>query len=259
MARERRGEEEGSRILVGRNPVREALERQDADLEKIYLPRGASGRPVDEIRRSAVRAGVTVQFVPAQRLDALAKGANHQGVVAVCAPAPYLEVEALLTAAAPSLDDVRARKPLLVLLDGMEDPHNFGAILRSAVAAGAAGIIVPNRSMAPLSAVAVKASAGTALRVPIARVTNVAETILQLKERGYWVAGATGDGELSVWDMDWDRPVVLVIGSEGKGLRPRVAESCDFRVSIPIRGDVESLNASVAAGILLFAAAKVRP
>ena len=139
-----------------------------------------------------------------------------------------------------------------------------GAILRSALAAGAGGVVVPERGQAPLSAVAVKASAGAALRIPVARTTNLAEALHAMKERGYWVAGLAGDGAgaaevQSVWDYDWDRPTVIVVGNEGRGLRPVVRSACDVLVEIPLRGPVESLNASVAAGVALFAAARMRP
>lgn len=247
-----------SGLIVGRNPVREALHRDEGQIEKVLLQTGAGGIPLQEIRRLAAAKGIPVQYVPAARLASLSGGLNHQGVAAVAAPVAYADVYALLEAVAPDLDTVRARKPILVLLDQLEDPYNFGAILRSAVAAGAAGVIVPLHHMAPLNTAAVKASAGMALRIPVARVPNLVTMIEELKERGYWVVGADGKGETSVWEMDWHRPVALVIGREEKGLRPRVAEACDYRVSIPMPGPAESLNASVAAGILLFAAARVR-
>lgn len=245
-------------VLVGRNPVREALERGERSIEKVLLARGSGGRAVEAIRRAAKAAGVPVQVVPPQRLARLAPGLAHQGVVALAAAVAYADLEAMLHAIAPDPDEVRARRPVLVALDEIEDPHNFGAILRSAVAAGAAGVIVPERRMAPLSAAAVKASAGTADRIPVARAPNLAEALLQLKERGYWVAGLDGGGEETVWTLDWDRPVAIVVGSEGRGLRPRVRDLCDHLVSIPLRGPAESLNASVAAGIALFAAVRER-
>ncbi len=246
--------------IAGRNPVREALESRQVGrrIEKVFIQQGAGGEPIAAIRRAAEAAGVPVQYVPAGRIQQEARGANHQGVVARAAPVAYRELEEMLAAVAPTWDDVQARKPLVVCLDRITDPHNFGAILRSAVAAGADGVIVPTRHMAPVSAVTVKASAGTARRIPIARTEDLQESLVQLKERGYWVAGADGDGDTSVWQMDYDRPLALVIGSEGKGLRRAIAEACDVRVAIPLRGPAESLNASVAAGILLFAAARVR-
>ncbi len=251
-------------VLAGRNPVREALERADGRIEKVMLQKGVHGSAIDAIRRFAREAGVPVQMVPQPKIDGLAPHATHQGVVAVVAPVAYADLDALLTEIAPDLDTVRERKPVLVVLDGIEDPRNFGAILRSAVAAGADAAVVPDRRMAPLSAVAVKASAGTALQIPIARTGRLADALHQLKERGYWVVGldsgdASGTVErTTVWDYDWDRPVAVVIGSEGSGLHHSVEAACDVLVSIPMRGPAESLNASVAAGIALFAAVRGR-
>lgn len=252
-------------IVVGRNPVREALEHRDRRLEKVMLQRGLEGGWIAEIRSAAKEAGVPVQVVPSQRLGRLASGATHQGVAAVLAPVAYRDVDEMLAEIAPGIEAVRAQKPVLVLLDGIEDPRNFGAILRSVAAAGVQGVIVPDRGMAPMSAVTVKASAGTALRIPIARVNRLSDTIQALKERGYWVAGLAGDEPMlgdpdheSLWDYDWDRPVAVVIGSEGEGLQSSVRSACDVLVSIPMRGDVESLNASVAAGVALFAAVRGR-
>lgn len=246
-------------VIVGRNPVREALDREAGRIEKVLIQKGSGGPPVDAIRRQASQAGVPVQYVPAPKLNKLAAGLNHQGVAALASPVTYEDVDAMLRRIAPDHEAVRERKPMLLLLDQIEDPYNLGAILRSAAAAGADGVIVPKQHMAPVNAAALKASAGTAGRVPIARVGNLAEAILQLKERGYWIAGAAGEGETTLWEMDWDRPIALVMGSEGQGLRRRVADVCDYRVSIPMRGPVESLNVSVATGILLFEAAKGRP
>lgn len=245
-------------LVVGRNPVREALQERAGEIEKVMIQQGSGGAAIGAIRSAAEAAGVPVQYVPQQRLAHLTSGLNHQGVVAVAAPVRYYEVHEMLAGIAPDLDAVRRKKPLLLLLDRVEDPYNFGAVLRTAVAAGVDGVVVPDRHMAPLNAAALKASAGTATRIPVARVGNLADVIHQLKERGYWVAGAATEGDTSVWTMDWDRPVALVMGSEGSGLRRRVAEACDYLVSIPMRGPAESLNVSVAAGILLFAAGRVR-
>ncbi len=252
-------------VLVGRNPVREALERGDARVEKVVLQRGVHGTGIDAIRQAARMAGVPVQSAPAQRIEFLAPRQTHQGVVAIVAPVAYVDFDEMLAGIAENLDAVRETKPVVVALDEIEDPHNFGAVLRSTVAAGGAGVVVPERRMAPLSTTAVKASAGTALRIPIARVSSLAAALEQAKERGYWVVGldggvpSKGDPErFTVWDYDWDRPVVLVVGNEGRGLRPGVRTACDALVEIPMRGAAESLNASVAAGIALFAAARGR-
>ena len=250
-------------VIAGRNPVREALERGDGRIEKVLLQRGVHGSVIDAIRQAAKAIGVPVQMVPQPKIDRVAPKANHQGVVAMAAPIAYVDLDEMLARIAPSLDEVKAIKPVLVVLDGVEDPHNFGAILRSAVASGASGVLIPTTHMAPLSAVAVKASAGAALQIPIARTSNLPEALHQLKERGYWVAGLdAGDGpgpeQQTVWAYDWDRPVAIVVGSEGRGMHHSVRSACDVRLEIPIRGDVESLNASVAAGIALFAAVRER-
>lgn len=241
--------------IVGRHPVREALEDRDLEIEKVWLRQGMRGPVVNDIRRLAKDRGVPVQFVPEARLNSLARGANHQGVAAQAAPIVYQELHDMMASIAQTTDDVRRTKPLVLMLDGIQDPYNYGAILRSAAAVGAAGVIVPRHGAAPISAVTIKASAGTAGRVPISRVTNIADAIYQLKERGYWVVGASGGADTSMWEMDWDRPLVLVIGAEGRGLGKRVASECDYLVRIPMSGEAESLNASVAAGILMFVAA----
>lgn len=245
-------------LLVGRNPVREALQEGGARIEKVMLQKGGERRVMDAIRGAASLAGVPVQYVPRARLQHIAGELNHQGVIAIIAPIAYLDVDDMLSSIAPNLDSVREKKPVLLVLDRIEDPHNLGAMLRTAVAAGVAGVIVPKQNMAPLNAAALKASAGLAVRIPIARVDKIAQLLMQLKERGYWVAGAAGEGDSSVWDMDWDRPMALVMGSEGKGLHPRVIEACDYSVMIPMPGPAESLNVSVAAGVLLFAAIRNR-
>jgi 23S rRNA (guanosine2251-2'-O)-methyltransferase len=185
-------------------------------------------------------------------------------VVALAAAVGYVDLDEMLSQIAPDLDSVKARRPLIVALDEIEDPHNLGAILRSAVAAGAAGAIVPERHSAPLGATAMKASAGTASQIPVARVTNLADALLAMKERGYWVVGLEGDApaggpqRTTVWEWDWARASVIVVGNEGRGLRPRVLQACDALAAIPMPGSAESLNASVAAGIALLYAARLR-
>ncbi len=243
-------------LLVGRNPVREALERGDARLEKVMLQKGLHG--LDGLRKLAQEQGVPVQFVPQQKIEQVARGLTHQGVVAPMAAVAYADVDEMLAGIAPTYAAVQSAKPVLVLLDGISDPHNLGAILRSAVASGAAGAVVPAQGSAPLGAVALKASAGTALRLPVARVNDLAALCEALKERGYWIVGAAGEGETVYTDYDWNRAVALVIGSEGDGLSAKMRRACDELIHIPMRGPAESLNASVAAGILLFEAARVR-
>lgn len=244
--------------VIGRRPVLEALQRDDLGIEKVMLQQGVGGEQIGKIRALAQERGAPVQYVPKARLRHESDGAAHQGVVAITAPFRYREVDDMLSEIAPSWADVKARKPLLLAIDRVTDPRNFGAILRSAVAAGTDGVIVPTREMAPLNAAAIKASAGTAPRIPVARTDDLPRVLTQVKERGYWVVGADGTAETTLWDADWDRPIVVVMGSEGEGLAPDVAEACDDLVSIPMRGPAESLNVSVAAGLLLFAAARPR-
>ncbi|MFB6278566.1 MAG: 23S rRNA (guanosine(2251)-2'-O)-methyltransferase RlmB [Salinibacter sp.] len=244
--------------LIGRQPVLEALERGELGIQKVMLEQGASGARIGEIRSLAEERGAPVQYVPAARLRHEADGATHQGVVAITAPIRYREVDEMLSDIAPTWDAVQTTRPRLLVVDRVTDPRNFGAMLRSAVGAGTDGVIVPTREMAPLNAAAIKASAGTAPRIPIARSDDLPRVLTQLKERGYFVYGAEGTAETSHWAADWERPVAVVLGSEGEGLAPDVAEACDQLVSIPLQGPVESLNVSVAAGLLLFAAARPR-
>lgn len=244
--------------IVGRNPVREALDREAGRIEKVMVRRGAGGEAISAIRKAADAGGVPVQYVPEARLEHEAPNVNHQGVVAVATPVRYRVVDEMLAEIAPTWDDVQARKPLLLVIDRVTDPRNFGAILRSAVAAGVDGVMVPNHHMAPLNAAAIKASAGTATRIPIARVSDLSTLLMQLKERGYWVIGGEGSADTPLWDVDWDRPIALVIGSEGEGLHADVAAQCDERAAIPMQGPAESLNVSVAAGIFLFTATRAR-
>lgn len=247
-----------SLLLFGRTPVREAIERRDARLEKLYLPRESTPALAD-LHRLARALGVPVQFVPPQKLDTLARGGHHQGAIAVLSAVVYQPLDSLLDGIAADYDALLAARPLVVALDGVEDPHNVGAILRSAVAAGVAAAIVPTHGTAPIGAVALKASAGTALHLPVARAGPFAQALEGLKERGYQIVGAAGgEGATAHTDFDWTQPVVLVIGSEGRGLSPAVRRACDALVGIAMPGPVESLNASVAAGVLLFEAVRQR-
>ena len=244
--------------ILGRQPVIEALERDPASIDKVMMRNALSGPEADTIRALAEEASVPVQYVPYNRLDHEAQGAAHQGVLAWGAPVSYLTVNALMQEVAPTWDDVQTRKPIVLAIDHVTDPRNFGAMLRCAVAAGVDGVIVPNSGMAPLTGPAIKASAGTALRISLARCSNLAETLTALKERSYWVVGAQEPESTSMWDTDWDRPIVLVMGSEGSGLSSEVAAACDAFAHIPMRGPAESLNVSVATGILLTEAIKPR-
>lgn len=240
-----------SRYIAGRNPAREQLETDAGRIEKVLLQKGGSGA-LKQMEHLGRREGIPIQFVPKSRLDQLVPGVNHQGVVLAVAPIQYLEVDVLLSRIAPDREAVREEKPVIVILDHIQDPHNLGAIVRSCAATGVKGLIIPERGAAPVTAASVKTSAGTMSQVMVARAGNLQQLIEQLKERGYWVAGADGGGETTMTSMDWDRPLALVIGSEEKGMSRTVAAACDYRVSIPMERGVESLNASVAAALLLF-------
>ena len=205
--------------LIGRRPVLEALNRGDLGIQKVMLEQEAGGARIGEIRALAEERGAPLQYVPAARLRHEANGAAHQGVVAITAPIRYREVDEMLSEIAPTWDAVQTKQPRVLVVDRVTDPRNFGAMLRSAVGAGTDGVIVPSREMAPLNAAALKASAGTAPRIPIARSDDLAQVLTQLKERGYFVYGAEGTAEMSLWNAEWDRPVAVVMGSEGRAWR----------------------------------------
>jgi len=244
--------------LSGRNAVREALLGDVSRFNKLLLSKSVSEPFSREVRAAAGKGDLPVQTVPPQKLDRLLPGVNHQGVALSMSPVSYRSVHDLLTGIAPTLGEVRSRKPMLLILDQIQDPHNLGAIIRTAVAVGAAGLILPNRNAASVNAAAMKTSAGTAHRIPIARAGSLSAVIQELKERGYWIVGSDTHSDTTIWETDWDRPLAIVVGSEEKGMRKGIAGQCDFIVSIPLYGDVESLNASVAAGIVLAAAARSR-
>jgi len=242
----------GEELLAGKHPVLEAL-RSGRPLNKIWVASQAQRQTVQPILEAARERGVVVQVTDRRALDRLAPGVPHQGIVAQTAAAPYTELEELLERAARS-----GRPPLLVLLDEVEDPHNLGSVLRTAECAGAGGVIVPKRRSAGLTAAVAKASAGAVEYIPVARVTNLAQTIGLLQSRGFWVAGADASAPQDVFDADLTGPLAIVIGSEGKGLSRLVREKCDFLVSVPMFGRIGSLNASVAAAVILYEAVRQR-
>ncbi len=237
--------------IFGRNPVLEAL-KAGTTINKLIVAKGEQKGSIQEILRLAKEQRVQVQLVERNKLDKMFAGQNHQGVAAQIATADYVDWQDMLQAAKDKGEDV-----LLVILDELEDPHNLGAILRSVDAVGAHGVIIPKRRAVPLTDGVAKASAGAVEHVPVARVANIAQTIDELKKRGVWVAGASMDGR-EMYGQDLKGPLALVIGSEGKGISRLVSEKCDFLVSIPMRGKINSLNASVAAGLLLYEAYRQR-
>jgi len=231
-------------ILYGINAVLESLKADAGRIERIFLQRGQKNPRLQEIIDLGRRHHIPLSFEDRLWLDRKAGGERHQGVVCHVAEAKTLAPEEILEQA--------ASPGLVLILDGIEDPHNLGAILRSAEVAGADGVFIPHRGSAGLSAAAVKASAGAASHVKVTRVPNTAQLIELLKENGYWVAGLEAGSGRQLWEADFTVPVALVFGSEGGGLHRLVRERCDFLVSIPVRGKVSSHNVSVAAGITLY-------
>ncbi len=236
-------------LLVGRNPIREAL-KNDRPMEKLLVMKGDLSSAAREIVRLARDKGVVVQEVEKNRLDSVYP--NHQGLLAYVSSAEYSSVDDIFENA-----ESRGEAPFIILLDGITDPHNLGAIIRSAECAGAHGVIIPERRSAGLNPACVKAAAGAAEYMKVARVSNLSRTIDELRQRGVWIYGADMDGE-NVYEADLSGPLGIVIGAEGDGITRLVLEKCDKIVSIPMRGHINSLNASVAAGIILFQASLKR-
>lgn len=238
--------EASSETIEGKNPVKEAL-AAGKPIDKIFISESAKRASFGQILALARQAGVPVQFAAREKVAQMAKTGAHQGVVAVCAETRYATLKELL-------DRARSKDepPFLVLLDGVTDPHNLGAIIRSANAAGAHGVIIPKNRSAGVNALAAKTSAGAVSYTPVARVTNLCAAIEELKRAGLWVTGADMEGESLLYDAPLSGPMALVVGSEGKGLSRLVKQQCDFLVRIPMLGEIESLNASVAAGVLLY-------
>ena len=231
--------------IFGRNTVMEAL-KSNRTINKIWLAKGEQKGSVREIVALAKEKRITVQIVERSKLDKMFPHENHQGVAASVASADYVAWQDIVDAARQKGED-----PLLVILDELEDPHNLGAILRSVDAVGAHGVIIPKRRAVPLTDGVAKASAGAIEHVPVARVSNLVQVMEELKKQGIWIAGADLHGEY-MHKQDLTGPLAIVVGSEGKGLGKLVRESCDYVVSIPMQGKINSLNASVATGVLLY-------
>lgn len=238
-------------MLAGRNAVMEAL-KGSSRINRLMVADGSSEGSIRELIAVAKEKGVPVQFLERSKLDSMAKGIRHQGVLAQVSPVEYVELEDILSKAREKQED-----PFIILLDELEDPHNLGAILRSADAAGAHGVLIPKRRSCPLSATVAKTSVGAVEHVPVARIGNIVQTIKALKEEGLWVAGADMDGK-NYYEADLTGPLLLVVGSEGQGIGRLVKEQCDFIVRIPMLGAINSLNASVAGSVLMFEVTKQR-
>ena len=239
-------------VLVGRNAVTEAL-KSGRGINKLWIASGDREGSVSEIAALAKERGIVVQYVERAKIEALAGGHRHQGVLAYVAPVPYAELDDILKAA-----EEKGEAPFLVLLDELEDPHNLGALLRTADATGVHGILIPKRRSVSLNATVAKTSAGAVEYVPVARIGNIAQTLKKLKEKGFWVAGADMDGEKAYYEADLTGPLVLVVGSEGRGMSRLTKEACDFIVSMPMVGRINSLNASVAGSILMYESMRQR-
>lgn len=233
-------------LLEGRNAVIEAL-RSERQISMVVVASGNTGGSMRELMELVHDRGIPIKVVDKRELEHLAKTRKSQGVIAFVEPFKYVEVEEILARAKQKNEE-----PLVVILDGVEDPQNLGAILRTCDAAGAHGVIIPAQRAASLSTAVAKASAGAIEFVPVARVTNLVREILGLKERGLWIAAADMDGERSLYDSDLTGPLALVIGGEGKGIARLTKEKCDFLVKIPMKGRISSLNAGVATGVMLY-------
>ena len=243
---------EADGIIEGRNAVIEAL-RAGTPIDKIFLARGETDAALAHIAAAARDRGVVVVECDRRKLDFMSRTHAHQGVIAQAAVREYASVDDILNAAREKVEP-----PLVVVCDELSDPHNLGAVIRTAECAGAHGVIIPKRRSAGLTAVVAKTSAGAVSYLPVARVPNLPALLKELKEAGLWVFGTAADGDTALYDADLKGPAAIVIGSEGSGMGRLVAENCDFKVSIPMRGKLDSLNASAAAAILLYEAVRQR-
>jgi 23S rRNA (guanosine2251-2'-O)-methyltransferase len=238
--------------IEGRNPVMEAL-KAGREIDKILIAKGTKEGSINKIIGIAKERQITIQYVERQKLNELSETQAHQGVVAMAAAHSYCELEDVL-------DNIKLKKrtPFLLILDEIMDPHNLGSIMRTADAVGVDGIIIPKRRSVGLTAVVAKTSSGAIEYVPVVKVSNIAQTVDKLKEAGLWIMGADMNGESDFFDTDLKGAVALVLGSEGKGISRLIKEKCDFLIKIPMSGHVESLNASVAAALLMYEVFKQR-
>lgn len=239
-------------IIEGRNAVIEAL-RAGTAVDKVYIAKGETDATLGHIASTARGKGIVVVEADRRKLDAMSVTHSHQGVIAVAAVREYASVSDILQSARD-----KGEAPLVVVCDELSDPHNLGAVIRTAEAAGAHGVIIPKRRSAGLTAIVAKTSAGAVSYLPVARVANLTALLKELKEEGLWVFGTAADGSTSLYQADLKGSAAIVIGSEGNGMSRLVREQCDFLVSIPMRGQVNSLNASAAAAVVLYEAVRQR-
>ena len=250
--RRRPVEAEADGLIEGRNAVIEAL-RAGTAIDKIYIAKGETDAALGHIASTARGKGVVVVEADRRKLDGMSRTKSHQGVIAIAAVREYASVDDILNAARE-----KNEPPLIVVCDELSDPHNLGAVIRTAEAAGAHGVIIPKRRSAGLTAIVAKTSAGAVSYLPVARVPNLTALLKELKNEGLWIFGTAADGTTSLYDADLKGPAAIVIGSEGDGMSRLVREQCDFLVSIPMRGQVNSLNASAAAAVVLYEAVRKR-
>ena len=243
---------EADGVIEGRNAVIEAL-RAGENIDKIFILKGETDKTLGHIASKARAAGIVVVDADRRKLDYMSRTHAHQGVIALAAVREYVSVESILQAA-----EAKGEKPLLVICDEISDHHNLGAIIRTAECAGAHGVVIPKRRSAGLTAVVAKTSAGAVAHVPVARVPNIPSLLKDLKKQGVWVFGTAANGTTNLYDADLKGAAAIVIGSEGEGMTRLAEENCDFLVSIPMRGKLNSLNASAAAAILLYEAVRQR-
>lgn len=244
--------EEAEGQLEGRNALTEAL-RSGRTIDKVFIAAGETDRALQHLAAQAKEAGAVVVPVDRRKLDAMSTTGAHQGVIALAAAHTYFTIDDILEEAAS-----RGETPLIVICDELTDPHNLGAIMRSAECAGAHGVIIPKRRSVGLTAVVAKASAGAVEYMKVARVTNINSAIAELKEKGVWIFGTAAEGSIPMYRADLTGPAAIVIGNEGEGMSPLVRKNCDVTVHIPMKGRISSLNASAAASILLYEAVRQR-
>lgn len=243
---------EADGVIEGRNAVIEAL-RAGTAIDKIYLAKGDTDSALGHIANTARANGVVVVNADRRKLDEMSRTHAHQGVIGVAAVREYASIEDIFQRA-----EEQGEAPLIVLCDELSDPHNLGAVIRTAECAGAHGVVIPKRRSAGLTAIVAKTSAGAVSHIPVARVPNLTALMKELQKRGVWIFGAEMNGTTSLYEADLKGPAAIVIGSEGSGMSRLVAETCDFTVSIPMKGKINSLNASAAAAILLYEAVRQR-
>lgn len=239
-------------IIEGRNPISEAL-KSGREIDKILVAKGDKNGSIVKIISDAKKKGIVVQEVDRAKLDAMSNTKNHQGVVAYVATAEYVSVEDILASA-----KAKGENPFIIIADEITDPHNLGSLLRTANAAGAHGIIIPKRRSVGLNSVVAKTSAGAVEFTPVAKVSNIANTIDKLKKENIWVIGADMDGTNTIYTQDFSGGVAIVVGSEGEGISRIVKEKCDFLVQIPMLGEITSLNASVAGALMIYEVVRAR-